>query len=73
MMIFLVILMFIALGSLDMVPLYKRKKWREMALHTIFMLIGLFLALGMVLNIEILNPTGFLESFFRPLSNFLKS
>jgi len=64
----LVILLFIILGSIDIIPLYRNKMWREIVVHSLFMIISLSLALALILGIEIINPTDIIVSIFRPLS-----
>ncbi len=64
----LVIVLFIALSSLDTVPLYQKKMWREFTVHTLFMLISLSLALALILGVEVVNPTDVIESIFKPFS-----
>ncbi len=68
MLIALVIILIVFLGSLDTVPLYRKKMWKEMAFHTLFMLINLSLALALVLGIEVINPTDIIEAIFKPFS-----
>lgn len=64
----LLILLFIILGSIDIIPLYRNKMWREIVVHSLFMIISLSLALALILGIEIINPTDIIVSIFRPLS-----
>lgn len=64
----LIVLLFIFLSSIDVIPLYHEKMWKEIAVHSLFMLISLSLALALILRLEIINPTDIIESIFKPLS-----
>ena len=63
-----VIILFLALASLDIVPLYHQKMWKEITVHTFFTVISLALALALILGIEVINPTDVIEAIFKPLS-----
>lgn len=64
----LVVILFIFLSSIDVIPLYQNKMWKELAVHSLFMFISLSLALALILGIEVINPTDVIESIFMPLS-----
>ncbi len=64
----LVVLLFLFLGSIDVIPLYQKKMWKEIAVHSLFMFISLSLALALVLGVEVINPTDIIENIFMPLS-----
>lgn len=64
----LIVLLFIFLSSIDIIPLYHEKMWKEMAVHSLFMFINLSLALALVLGVEVVNPTDIIEIIFKPLS-----
>ncbi len=67
-MVILVILLFLFLSSLDVIPLYREKMWKEIAVHSLFMLISLSLALALILDVEVVNPTDIIENIFKPLN-----
>ena len=67
-MILLIILLFLVLSSIDILPLYQKKSWKEIAVYSLFMLISLSLATALILEIEVTNPTDVITAIFRPLS-----
>ncbi len=64
----LIILLFLFLSSFDIVPLYQKKMWKEIAAHSLIMLINLSFALALLSGIEVINPIDIIEIIFKPLS-----
>lgn len=55
-MIILLILMFGALGLIDIPQLVKNRRWRELAVYSVLMALAFTLILLRMLNVDVPNP-----------------
>lgn len=61
----------LAIMALDVPPLIKSKKWRELGVFSLLLLIGAGLSISMIMDITFLNPVKILESVFSPVGKWI--
>jgi len=69
--IFLLGLVFLGIICLEVPPLVKNKKWRELIAFAVFLWLGMVLAVPLVLGFDFPSPTKAIETIFKPLANWL--
>lgn len=57
--------------ALDVPPLVKSKKWRELGVFSLLLLVGAGLSIGMIMDITFLNPAKVLEKVFTPVGKWI--
>jgi hypothetical protein len=70
--IFLLSLVFLIIIYLEVPPLVKNKSWRELIAFAVFLWLGMFLSVPLVLGFDLPSPTKAIEAIFKPLANWLK-
>ena len=71
-MIFLLGLVFLGIIFLTVPPLVKNKKWRELIVFAVYLLIGMAISVPLVLGFDLPSPAKVIEAIFKPLANWLK-
>lgn len=67
-MIVLIIAGFLLLSSIDLVSLYRHKKWKEILAHNLIMLAALSLLLAELYGLDYPNPTKVIENLYQPIN-----
>ncbi len=67
----LVSLVFIAIIALELPKLLKQKKWRDIAVFSALLLIGMIYSYGQILDLPLPNPTDAIDAIFEPISKFV--
>ncbi|MBE3581239.1 MAG: hypothetical protein IMW96_06340 [Thermoanaerobacteraceae bacterium] len=73
MFIFLIAVAFLLIAYGEAVPLYRQKKYRELAVMGVVWSLGLVLSLALVLNLPLPNPTDWMERLMVPLFRLLET
>lgn len=71
-MIVLVLLAFVLIIWIEVPGLVKKKMWRELAAFSVFLAIGMALAIPQVYGIRPFKPNAPIEALFKPLVDLLK-
>ncbi len=72
-MIFFVSLIFAAIIAIEIPPLFKQKKWRDITVFSVLLLIGMIYSYGQILDMPLPNPTDAINAVFRPIGNYVNS
>ncbi|MDA8210337.1 MAG: hypothetical protein M0021_00415 [Clostridia bacterium] len=67
-MVLLLTVIFLALIALEVPKLVQGKMWRELAVYSALMFLGMFLSYAKVLRIKIPNPDEWIRHLYKPLS-----
>lgn len=70
--ILLLMLIFIGIIAFEAPGLIKKKMWRELAAFSFFLILGMVLSFGQVLNLPLPNPARGIEAVFRPISEYVE-
>ncbi|MDA8212372.1 MAG: hypothetical protein M0021_10930 [Clostridia bacterium] len=71
-MIVLLITAFLIIILIDVPRLVKGRMWRELAAFSVFLLIGMALAIPQTLGKKVPNPNTLIEAIFKPAVEWLK-
>lgn len=71
-MIFLLIAVFLIIIFIDVPRLVKERMWRELAAFSVFLLIGMALAIPQAIGKKVPNPNTLIEALFKPAADWLK-
>ena len=71
-MIVLLMLAFVLIIGLEAPDLVKKKMWRELAAFSVFLAIGMALAIPQVYGIRPFEPNAPIEALFKPMAEWLK-
>lgn len=67
----LLIIVYTAIISIEVPGLIKKKLWRELAVFSFLMLVGMIFGFGVALDLPVPNPISVLEAVFAPLTKYL--
>ncbi|HHV06999.1 MAG TPA: hypothetical protein GXX69_02115 [Firmicutes bacterium] len=67
-MMFLLILIYLAVIAFEIPKLVREKKWRDLVVFSLFMLLAVGLSLPMAMGVEIPNPTRYITRILAPIS-----
>ncbi len=67
------LVVFTGIILIDVPGLIKGKKWRELAIHVVFLVFGVGMAAAVIMNITLPNPANVIKFIFTPLSNAMFS
>ncbi|MBO8137252.1 MAG: hypothetical protein H0Z40_03850 [Desulfotomaculum sp.] len=67
----LLIIVYTAIISIEVPGLIKKKLWRELAVFSFLMLVGMIFGFGVALDLPVPNPISALEAVFAPLTKYL--
>ncbi len=71
-MVILLSLIFIGIIALEAPGLVKKRMWRELAVFTVLLIIGMVYSFGQALDLPLPNPTKVVEAIFRPVGKYME-
>lgn len=64
--------LFAAVWALQVPPLWRQKKWRELAAFAALMLLAMFYGYGVALELPVPNPARAVEAIYAPVTGLLQ-
>ena len=72
-MIILLLLAFVIIIGLEMPGLVRKKMWRELVAFSVYLAVGIALAIPQTYGIRPFNPNEPIETLFEPIAQWLKT